>query len=255
MFSPQKLTQLFVITICLFIVGVASIQAEEETQSQSEYPSMPGMYGMPTMPGMPSQESMDYAMQKMMDPNTMTLLMTMMMNPKDVTVEGMCITCHMGEDIARYQENFGPMLDVMWQPFQYSASMMSPMSPASIGGGYGDTGASGHPMFNPAMWMNPMTWMNPGNYMSLMNPMVWMNPGNFMSMMNPMSYMNMMYPMMGMAGPMMGGMGGYGNPMAQMPGMGQMPGGQMMDPKQYEQWFNQWTEMMKNFAPQGKQKM
>ena len=57
------------------------------------------------------------------------------------------------------------------------------------------------------------------------------------SMMNPMG--------------MMGGMGmpgmtphGGGNP------MGQMPGGQMMDPKQYEQWFSQWTEMMKNMTPQ-----
>ncbi len=114
------------------------------------------------------------------------------------------------------------------------------------GGGYGNMG-SYHPMFNPAMWMNPMTWMNPGNYMSLMNPGVWMNPGNYMQMMNPMAYMNMMGPMMGMMGPMMnpagmmgGGYGGYGtnNPM-----------GQMMDPKQYEQWFNQWTEMMQNMAP------
>ena len=110
-----------------------------------------------------------------------------------------------------------------------------------------------HPMFNPAMWMNPMTWMNPGNYMSLMNPGVWMNPGNYMQMMNPMAYMNMMYPMMGMMGPMMNPMGmgnmySYGsNP------MGQMPGGQMMDPKQYEDWFKQWTEMMNSMNPQTNQ--
>jgi hypothetical protein len=76
-----------------------------------------------------------------------------------------------------------------------------------------------------------------------------------MGMMNPMGMMGgmggmggMSNPMMGMMNPMgmMGGMGahGGGNP------MGQMPGGQMMDPKQYEQRFNQWTEMMKNFAPQ-----
>ena len=107
-----------------------------------------------------------------------------------------------------------------------------------------------------------MTWMNPGNYMSLMNPMLWMNPATYMQMMNPMAYMNMMMypmmmmnPMMGMMNPMMGMMnpmtmmnpmmgGGYGNP------MGQMPGGQMMDPKQYEEWFKQWTEMMQSFTPQ-----
>ena len=117
-------------------------------------------------------------------------------------------------------------------------------------GGYGGMGGV-HPMFNPAMWMNPMTWMNPGNYMALMNPYLWMNPGSYMQMMNPMAYMNMMNPMMGMMGPMMnpmgmmGGMGSYGsNPMAQM------PGGQMMDPKQYEDWYKQWTEMMKNMTPQ-----
>jgi hypothetical protein len=67
--------------------------------------------------------------------------------------------------------------------------------------------------------------------MGMMNPMM-MNP----MMMNPM----MMNPMMGMMNPMTMGpmMGGYSN------SMGQMPGGQMMDPKQYEQWFKQWTEMM-----------
>ena len=56
-------------------------------------------------------------------------------------------------------------------------------------------------------------------------------------MMNPMMDMSgaMMSPMMGMVNPMMG-------PMMNPAGM--------MDPKQYEQWFNQWTESMKNMAPQ-----
>ena len=124
---------------------------------------------------------------------------------------------------------------------------------------YPGMGGTYHPMFNPSMWMNPMTWMNPGNYMSLMHPGVWMNPGNYMQMMNPMAYMNMMYPMMGMMGPMMNPMGTMGMP--GMPGMGayggypmgQMPGGQMMDPKQYEDWFKQWTEMMNNMTPQTNQ--
>ena len=255
MFSPKKLIQLFVIITCLFIVGVVSIQAEEDKKSQAAaYPFIPGMHGMPGVP-MPSTESVNYAMQKMMDPNTMILLMSMMMNPKDVTAEAICVTCHMGEDIARYQTYYGPMLEAMWQPFKTAmdpATYTGMMGMADPMGGYGSMGVN-NPMFNPAMWMNPMTWMNPGNYMGMMNPMTWMNAGNYMQMMNPMAYMNMMYPMMGMAGPMMGGMGQYGNPMAQMPGMGQMPGGQMMDPKQYEQWFSQWTEMMKNFTPQAQQ--
>ena len=93
-------------------------------------------------------------------------------------------------------------------------------------------------MMNPAMYMNMMNPM----MASMMNPMSMMGPmmgmGGMSSMMNPMTMMN---PMMGM-----GGMGSYGssNP------MGQMPGGQMMDPKQYEDWYKQWTEMMKNMTPQ-----
>ena len=60
-------------------------------------------------------------------------------------------------------------------------------------------------------------------------------------MMNPMMGMSgaMMSPMMGMVNPMMGPMM---NPMMNPAGM--------MDPKQYEQWFNQWTESMKNMTPQ-----
>ncbi len=101
-------------------------------------------------------------------------------------------------------------------------------------------------MMNPNMMMNPM--------MGMMNPTMMMSP--MMGMMNPMMGMNMMYPMMGMMGPMMNPMMGMG---MGMPGMGshggnpmnQMPGAQMMDPKQYEQWFSQWTEMMQNFTQQG----
>ena len=98
-------------------------------------------------------------------------------------------------------------------------------------------------MMNPHMFMNLMGqmngMMNPHLYMNMMNPMMMSG-----AMVNPMMGMNMM-------GPMPGGMG--------MPGMGatnsnnpmaQMPGGQMMDPKQYEQWFNQWSEMMENMTAQ-----
>ena len=220
MISTYKLIQFFAISICLIIVSITNIQAEEEKPNQAAYPFMPYMPGMQSMP---SAENMTYAMQKMMDPNTMMLLMNYMMNPKDVTAEAMCSACHTGEDIARYQKLYGPMLDAMWQPFQAA------MNPTTYMGMMG--------MTDPMMgMMNPM--------MGMMNPM--------MGMMNPM--MGMMNPMMGMMNPMMMGMmnpmmmnpmmGSYGNP------MGQMPGGQMMDPKQYEEWFKQWTEMMQSFAPQ-----
>ena len=110
-------------------------------------------------------------------------------------------------------------------------------------------------MMNPMMgsMMNPMAgMMNPMMGMNMMNPMM-MGMGAPMmgSMMNPMMGMNMMYPMMGMMGPMMNPMMG----MNMMPNTGTTSSynnsmGQMMDPKQYEQWFSQWTEMMKNFSPQ-----
>lgn len=105
-------------------------------------------------------------------------------------------------------------------------------------------------MMNPHMYMNMMAQMSGMMNPQMMNPQM-MNPMMMGGgMMNPMMGMNMMYPMMGAMGPMMGPMsGGMG-----MPGMSanngnamtQMPGGKMMDPKQYEQWFNQMTEMMKN---------
>ncbi len=118
-------------------------------------------------------------------------------------------------------------------------------------------------MMNPAMYMNMMNpmmgMMNPGMYSNMMNPMMGMNMMYPMmgmgapmmgSMMNPMMGMNMMYPMMGMMGPMMSPMSGMGMPGMSGGAQSGNPMGQMMDPKQYEQWFNQWTEMMKNFTPQ-----
>jgi len=65
--------------------------------------------------------------------------------------------------------------------------------------------------------------------------------------------------MPGMGG-MMPGMPGMGGMMPGMPGMGGMmpgmpgaaPQGAMptpMAPKQYEQWFKSWTDMMQQYAP------
>ena len=106
-------------------------------------------------------------------------------------------------------------------------------------------------MMDPAMYMNMMnpmmSMMNPAMYSNMMYPMMGMGAPMMGSMMNPMMGMNMMNPMMGMMGPM-SGMGMPGMPPSNV--QGNNPMGQIMDPKQYEQWFNQWTEMMKNFSPQ-----
>ncbi len=61
-----------------------------------------------------------------------------------------------------------------------------------------------------------------------------------------------MNPMMGIMNPMMmGGMMSGMNPMGGMMGgsYNNNSMGQMMKPEQYTQWFNQMTEMMKQFAP------
>lgn len=99
-------------------------------------------------------------------------------------------------------------------------------------------------MMNPHMYLNMMSqmqgMMNP-QMMGMVNPMMMGGMGNLMSM-------NMMYPMMGQMMPggiVMPNMGAnFSNPNSQMPSQ------QMMDPKQYEKWFNQMTENMKNITKQ-----
>ena len=127
---------------------------------------------------------------------------------------------------------------------------------------------------DPQVWMQMMTMMmDPARAMSMENcalchqdddlaryakdfgPMMeasqqmaqWMSPHQMMQAMNPMM-MGMMNPMMmgGMNPMMMGGM----NPMMGMGGHGaNNPMGQMMNPEQYTNWFNQMSEMMKQFTP------
>ena len=84
--------------------------------------------------------------------------MTMMMDPSKYSPMDNCALCHEGEDLARYAEQFGPMMDSMW-------GMYKPMSPHQ-----------GMQYMNPMMGM-----MDPNMYMGMMNPM--------MAMMNPMMYM------------------------------------------------------------------
>ncbi len=226
MFLRQKLIQLFAGALIIVIAGATSLQAEDASSAST---------------------GMTPAMQKAMDPNVWTNMMAMMMNPEKAMSMESCAECHDGEDVARYQKDFGPMMEAM-------KPMMSMMNPHMMTSMMNPMMGMMNPMMgmmNPMMgMMNPMMGMMNPMMGGMMNPMMggMMNPmmGGMMNpmmggMMNPMTMMNMMYPMMGMMGPMMG-MGGMGNPM-----MGGNPMGQMMDPKQYENWFN---EMMKGFTPQ-----
>ncbi len=183
----------------LLIATFTSIQAEEKSNVNPSYLN----WGQ-----------MSPAMQKSMDPKVMNNVMAMMMQPEKMMSIEYCAECHEDKDVARYQKDFGPMMEAMKPMMAMMNPMMSMMSP----------------MMYPAMgMMNPM--------MGMMSPMMYPAMGMMSPMMNPMMDMSgaMTSPMMGMVNPMIG-------PMMNPAGM--------MDPKQYEQWFNQWSESMKNWTPQ-----
>jgi len=223
------------------------------------------------------QDPMSYAMQKTMDPNVWTKLMGSMMSGElqGQPMIASCVECHTSEDIARYQKDYGGMMHAMNPMMQaanpqfYGGAMMAPM-----------TG-----MMNPmtGMMMAPMGMMSPMMMapMGMMNPMM-MAPMTGMMMpgmgmpgapgagmppigvpampgMPPMGMMPQMppavpgMPPMGMMPQMPPGMPPMGM-MPQMPGMGGTAPGAMqgqpgiMDPKQYEQFYQQWTDMMSKMA-------
>ena len=244
MLFNNRLLRWVLIASCLLTACVISLHAEETPAPQAA----------------PAPLDMTKAMQHSMDPNVWMQMMAIMMNPQNSSSLDACALCHEPQEIAEYQASFGPMLDMMWQPYK---AMMNPHAMTS--------------MMNPNTYMGSLGgMMNPAMYMNMMNPM--------MGMMNPAMYMNMMYPMMGMMGPMMGPMMGsmmnpmmgmmnpamymnmmnpMGNPMMNpmgmmppmptMPGYGgqspQSPGSPQMDTEQHKQWYDQWTDMMKNFLP------
>lgn len=133
---------------------------------------------------------MTYAMRKSMDPKTWMQMMTTMMNPHGTSTEAMCASCHEGEDLARYQNQFGPMMQPSWN--QYKAMM----DPHAMGA-----------MMNPMM-MTQMMHQMAAIPMQMMMPMM-MNSGLGMN------------PHMGIPT----------TPSATVP--------KVMDPKQYEEWYNE----------------
>ena len=83
--------------------------------------------------------------------------MQMMMDP-NASAMGSCALCHTGEDLARYEKDFGPMMDA-------ATNMYKAAGPHQA-----------------AQYMNPMmSMMNPAMMSSMMNPMM----GMMGPMMNP----------------------------------------------------------------------
>ena len=204
MTSRYKIVQSITVAVCLFLVLAATIQADEHAGKNAENKPNAGAAHF-------NWGQMTPAMQKSMDPSVMANMMNMMMTSPDkmMSMES-CAQCHTGEDIARYQKDFGPMMEAMKPMMNMMNPMMGMMYPMMA------------PMVNPMMGMM-------GPTMGMMNPMMAPMMGMMGPMMYPMKDMNsaMMSPMMGMMNPMMAPMM---NPMG------------MMDPKQYEQWFNQWSK-------------
>ncbi len=229
------------ILIALLFSGISTLTAAAETTSPE---------------GAQGHEDLSYATQKSMDPKVWMKLMNSMMSGE---LQGQpaiasCVECHTNEDIARYQKDFGGMMQMMNPMLQMANPQMYGAMPGM--------------MMNPmmGMMMNPMTGM-------MMNPMTGM-------MMNPMTGMMMPGMMPGIPGmPPMGMMPGM-PPAGMMPGMppaGMMPGmpptgmmpsfpmmphpggsiapgtkpGQppIMEPKQYEQFYKQWQDMMSKMMP------
>ena len=108
---------------------------------------------------MANSMGMTYSMRKSMDPNTWMQMMTNMMKPYATSPVEMCASCHQGEDLARYQKQFGPMMQSSWNQYQ---TMMDPHAMGAI--------------MNPAM-MNQMMHQMMTIPMQMMMPMMNGGPG------------------------------------------------------------------------------
>ncbi|GAB4344841.1 MAG: hypothetical protein Kow006_01290 [Gammaproteobacteria bacterium] len=179
----------------------------------------------PPAAGGSADSDQSYAIKQSMDPNVWSNVMRQVMQARPASE--ICANCHYPETVARYEREYGAYMNQMYAPYQ------AMMNPGVAGGPMAGMMNPGAMMAPPAGMMNPMTMMNP---MAMMAPMMMMG-APAMGMMNPGAMMN---PMMGGAAP------GMMAPGTTMPGM--MPPTTMMDPKQYEQFFNAWQKMMGNMG-------
>jgi len=131
-----------------------------QTSSSMKLPDISGEkqdYSMPEPFASNDVFGVTYSMQKSMDPNTWMKMLTSMINPHGVSPEAMCALCHREKEVARYQKQFGPIMEPTWN--QYKA-MMDPHVMGS--------------MMNPAM-MTQMMHQMVAMPMQMMAPM--MNSG------------------------------------------------------------------------------
>ena len=97
--SVERKTKSGALFVLLFmaVTGSASVMAQQQaTPAQNELPRAA------------------YAFAKMMDPNTWMQMMTMSMDPRIwMNPISSCVACHDNEDVARYQQVFGPFTAMM----------------------------------------------------------------------------------------------------------------------------------------------
>ena len=119
MFTFNKFISIFIILIVLLTASFIPLQANEKDEWTTT--SLPfGVSGFTP------------AMQKIMQPNTWFLMMSNMMNPQQTTAIGICASCHEGQDIARFQQSFGPMMNAMWEPYKAMIGSYSSMNPTGF---------------------------------------------------------------------------------------------------------------------------
>ena len=126
-----------------------------------------------------------YPISKSMDPNTWMQMMMNMMNPHGTSAQDMCASCHQGDDLARYQQQFGPFLDASWN--QYKA-MMDPHAFGAMMNPNLMTQMMHQMMTIPTQMMMPFM---SGNFGMTSHPMGPSNSsGSFPNLMSPEEYKN-----------------------------------------------------------------
>jgi len=119
LFTSKIFISIFIILIALLVAGFIPLQANEEEESTIAPMPFEGLGFTP-------------AMQKAMQPATWFQMMSNMMNPQEASPIGMCSTCHEGQDIARFQQTFGPMMNAMWEPYKAMMGSYTSMNPAGF---------------------------------------------------------------------------------------------------------------------------
>ena len=98
-------------------------QTPSGTEASSVFTEVQKNYSMPEPFASNDIFGMTYPMRKSMEPNTWMKMLTNMMSPHGTSPNAMCALCHQEKDVARYQEQFDPAMQSIWNQYKV---MMDP---------------------------------------------------------------------------------------------------------------------------------